>query len=60
MAIHPWIDDDPKPQSRSRDKLHGHVNLAACQLLLVLRQQRFNLLARFVADRVDLRTEILA
>jgi hypothetical protein len=35
--------------------LHGF-----CQLLLVLGQQRFNLVVRFVADRVDLRAEVLA
>jgi hypothetical protein len=30
------------------------------QLLLVLGQQRFNLVVRFVADRVDLRPEVFA
>ncbi|MCU1272916.1 MAG: hypothetical protein JWO48_347 [Bryobacterales bacterium] len=35
--------------------LHGF-----CQLLLVLGQQRFNLVVRFIADRVDLRAEIFA
>ena len=35
--------------------LHGF-----CQLLLVLGQQRFDLVVRCVADRVDLRAEILA
>jgi len=35
--------------------LHGF-----CQLLLVLGQQRFNLVVRFVADRVDLGAKIFA
>jgi hypothetical protein len=35
--------------------LHGFF-----QLLLVLGQKRVNLVVRFVADRVDLRSEVLA
>ena len=35
--------------------LHG-----LCQLLLVLRQQCLNLVVRFVADRVNLRAQVLA
>ena len=41
--------------------IHLHALLHAfCEFPLVPGQQRFNLVVRFVADRVDLRSQVFA
>jgi len=63
-AFRPWLSHSFRFFRRARpsaffSRVHSFLH-GFCQLLLVLGQQRFNLVVRVVADPVDLGAELLA